>query len=493
MSYIQFLVPLVLIVAAVAIAFLGPFMGAGILLAVPFLPLLLSHPGATLGCYLALASVQSLLQMLGIPLVSYADEALVVVMVVVLGARFAMRRRLAPQLNAFYLLSAASFLVIGLSFLVNRPSPIQAVHFTFTYFRFIPVFILAYLFWNTRSTMRLLVTFNLGFIVIQFVLSVLWMLGVNPIPNPKNWYDVAIGTLGSCAYVAYYSVGFLAVVLARISKIDRLGDFLLAVFWAIFAVVLLLLTLTMHAYILGACVFVWWFLRQLRLRAIGLGTVGISLSLAAAVVALLLLSSQHYAETIRFSLTPEHVLRRVRQVRYEPKGIVYENVLRYAPKDLRMPAVGAGPGNFASVVGIEHDTHLVRKYVTYFFDSYVSRELLRSGSISAYPFAGFLSIYGDIGPVGAAFYYGFYILAFLRIRRQLRAGAYRETWRSVAAEAFLPICTVWVAISFAWDAFHIDYLSAMVWMLAAIAWTPGGSVPSSTPGSDPVPLPVGSR
>ncbi len=471
MNYIRLLTPLALILAVAATVVLGPYMGAVTIIGLVLGVFFLGHPPAILACYLLLAAVQPLLQMYGFP-VGYLDELLVVFMIVLLGGQIALRGALPHQLKPFYVLTFAAMLVVGISLLVNQSPLIQAVHFVSTYFRFIPVFILAYMYWNSSGKAYRLAKASAVFIVVQLVLSAAWLLGINPLPNPKSWYDAAIGTLASCAHVAYYAIGFIAVTLSWINSERNIGAAMRPIFWTFVGVVLLLLTLTIHAYLLGVFLCGWWILRELRHRGASLLFLGGIMAAAAVCVVLFFFSAQGFESNMRHSMSPSYLMKRAHQARYEPKGIVYENVLRHAPRDLKMPAVGAGPGNFASLVGVTYNAPLARKYVTYFFSSYSARVMMQSGSITVYPYAGLLSIYGDIGPIGVAVFYGFYLLAFVRIYRQLSEGAYREKWRLIAAHAFIPVCLVWMTISLVWDAFHIDYLCSMVWLLAAIAWTP---------------------
>ncbi len=477
MNYIRLLTPLALILAAAAIIVLGPYAGAvtivGLVLGVFFL----GHPPAILACYLLLVAVQPLLQMYGFP-VGHLDELLVVFMIVILGARVAFHGALPRQLKSFYILAFAAMVEVGISLLVNQSPPIQAVHFVSTYFRFIPVFILASMYWNSYGQVCKLAKASAVFIIAQLVLSAAWLLGINPLPNPKSWYDAAIGTLASCAHVAYYAIGFIAVTLSWITSERDFAAAMRPIWWTFVSVVLLLLTLTIHAYLLGVFLCGWWVLRELRQRGISFMFLGGSIGMAAVCVVLFFFSAKGFESNMRHSMSPAYLMKRARQARYEPKGIVYDNVFRQAPRDLKIPLLGAGPGNFASLVGVTYNAPLARKYVTYFFSSYSAARMMQSGSITVYPYAGLLSIYGDIGPIGVAIYYGFYLLAFVRVYRQISEGAYREKWRIIAAHAFIPVCLGWMAISLVWDAFHIDYLCSMVWILAALAWTPSGSEPS---------------
>ncbi len=469
MTFLKILTPLAIFITLISVIILGPTVGGLVLLGVLSAIFMLVRPVFILIGYLCITSVLPILEMYGVPFIGFIDEALVVFMVFHLLARFVIRKNLAPELGRFYLLAFILLMEIGVSFFINRPSPVQTIHFVLTYVRHIPVFICAYLYMRNEKSAHKLLKAYLGFFVLQFILSVTWLMGINPLPNPRSWYDKAMGTLGSCSYVAYYAIGLLTVLLSWVQTVGRKFS-VVPYFWSILAFIMVIITITLHAYFLLLAVIFWWIISEIRKKGITVNMVVLSLVIIFISAGLLFLTTVGQEFQDKNIISANYIEMKYRKMMREPKAIVYNNVLNVARRDLKVPIFGGGPGNFASIVAINNETPLATRYVSYMFMSSYSARLLLSGSFTVYPYAGFLSIYGDLGIIGFLLYYGMLLYAMIHIFHNIKRNIYLDKWQLIAAQAVIPVVGMWIALSFIWDVFTLHFLNASVWILIALAW-----------------------
>jgi len=471
MTFSKILTPLAIFIALIAATLLGPVKGCVILVGLTLAVLMLNRPVLMLFGYLGLTSVLPMLEMYGFPFVGSLDEVLIVIMVFHLLAKFVIQKAVAPELGSFYLLILITLVEIFVSFLINRPSPVQLVHFVLTYMRHVPIFIFTYLYMRNQKSATKFLKFNLWFLVLQFVLSITWFMGINPLPNPRSWYDKAIGTLGSCSYVAYYAIGMLAVLLSWVRTMGRKLT-LVPYFWSMLALIMAVITLTLHAYFLIIAVVLWWVVSEIRKKGITISIVVLTLLATFLIMGFLSYTRGGRELITNNMISKNYISMKYRKMKREPKAIVYNNVLNVARRDLKIPAFGGGPGNFASIVAINNQTPLASRYVSYMFMSSYSERLLITGSFTVYPYAGFLSIYGDLGIVGFLLYYGLFVFILIRIYRNLKHNVYLNKWQLIAAQAVIPVMLMWIVLSLIWDVFTLHFLQASVWMLIALAWDP---------------------
>jgi hypothetical protein len=464
----------VCIVVVMVFAF-GPVYGSLAVISVLFGILCLNKPLVLLVAYFAFASVSGyMLVFLRSPLVGLLDEAFTVAILCIWIAHGMIQRHLRMEDARFLVVTLLLLVVVFLSFLVNRSSPFGMLHYALTYLSFIPIFLMVREFWSP-SRIGSLSLWIILIMVVQVVLSLGWLAGINPLPNPRHlWVDRGIGTFGNSSYLGYLCVACISVLLnlgeRSLSLHLRIARLMgLAVLGLMF-----FLTFTIHAYpaLLTCCV--WWarahYLRHKRNP--------IYLIMVAAIIGSVLAVAVIESETIRRKSSSMRYLERNKaisiwdSVSSSPKGIAYRGFLKEVPRQLPFPVLGAGPGNGGSLVASDRQTPLANRYINYVYETISGQMMIATGSILVTPHAGFLAIYSDIGLLGCLLYYGLHLMAIIRIWRLYKLNKYVLFWQKSLAYSMIPVVVWWLLLSSIVDVFHFDFLTSSLWGALALVWLP---------------------
>lgn len=444
--------------------------------------LLIGYPRRLLALFVAVVILQHVLQSLHSHwLLQLSDKLTALLLLGVVIVNFIKHRGERDDLRRF---NWALALFMGLALagaLINRVSPIQALRFFLTYGSFIPAFYMAYHFLrpNEADARRVMLAIFAIF-GLQVILNLGWLAGINPLPNHSaGTEDFAIGSLGLCNVVAYLTVAVIFLLFAIFHRFPDLKVKLLVAVGGLIATVQLVFTFTFHAFPpMAALLFV----------QMVYGIKAMRYKLAMACLVLLFIGSYYYIKadprlSQAFGFPAEDVMTvsefRLRWDRMwrGGKGQAYYNIFVRARDDMPVWLLGAGPGNFASGIGMVHRSMLAEKYVNYIYLTYSGRREMYGGSITQHITTGVNAIYSEFGPLGLLLFYGLHGLAVVRILRLYRAGAYRSPIRQALAEAFIPTMLLYLGLNLISD-FHSDtFLQVGVWLWAGAVWKPDAAAP----------------
>ena len=471
----KLLLPAAFALLLLLIVSIGPIVGPLLFTVVIVGAMLIKHPRPLLALFFSYTAIQCLVTAsIRNILVGYLDEMMVVAATVMVLAPRAMGRSGGPTLRVLSRLVTLYLMVVGASAWVNAmdtgKAGVPLLHFVLTYLRFVPIFYLAYDCarpGDARSFMKA----GTVFLLLQVALNAGWYMGINPLPNNYVFVDLSQGSMGASNYTAYFLIPVILCLLASFItpdvRVRRAGIVLLLLlstiqFYMCFAV---------HAYLLLAVSLAIWMLQSGKL-AKHLVRIGVASLLLWGTVLALNVFFQASGYTFLDELSPTRLLERFAAMKYSPKGIVYRGVLFEAPHEMPVPLLGAGPGKFGSIVGFQYNTPLAERYINYIYDTWSGREMMLSGSITQNPHCGALGIWSETGPIGFALFFGMHVYAALRISRQYRRGAYRDSVRRILASAILPSMASWLLLSLVWDAFHMSILQCGLWAAMAVVWDP---------------------
>lgn len=435
---------------------------------------LLCHPKWLLLTYWIWVTVSGLVEsLLPSAITRWGDESVTGMLLFVAAGHFVLGKRTFQDLKLIVRVLFGLLALAGLSAFVNRVPGVGAAHFVLSYFRFFLLVPFTYWFLPRRDY-KFVIWIIIGTLALQAGINFTWMVGANPLPNiRRGTVDFAIGTLQSCNIVAYLSVAYIALCAAIFNHSRRKRMKFLATILGTAGVAQLWITFTYHAYVLCVgCLGVQLFLvtSNRRLRNV--------IRLAALPLVLLLLIVAPDSDLIGGSnlsqqFSPRYIRHRVQRMVYGIKGKVYRDVLITVPRNLPLPILGAGPGNFVSAMGRIYRRPLAEQYVNYVTDDSMRYRLLSDGgSITGMAHAGALAIWSELGPFGYLLYWGIHVVAMLRVWRRIQRRHYVDPYQQMLAEAFVPTMLMWLALSFLADFAHNAFLQGGVWIWAACVWTP---------------------
>jgi len=308
---------------------------------------------------------------------------------------------------------------------------------------------------------------------VQILANIAIMLGLNPVPHllGRGVEDAHVGTLADAHGVAYYMVGALILLIARLrakSTPLRKGLLVAAI---LLALVQFFITFAMHAYVLlvvGLVAQQLLFGRKWFKGATALG----ALALIMVVVFGSLLSLGPFEEFKETYATPQDVRYRWELMKRGPKFRAYEEVFVHGDRHMRYPLLGAGLGNYTSVIAFMGNRPLARQpHMSYFYTTR-REDVHLGGSILASPRTGYISLYGELGPLGLVLFWGAYVYAGYRIWRQTRDGMYTDKYRRALAEAFVVGVILFLVVNMIRDMEVTLFLSLGLWIWAGLLWNP---------------------
>jgi len=302
-----------------------------------------------------------------------------------------------------------------LSLIANQTNIILFVNFYFSLIKPICFFIFFSTFIINRSDFDnykklFLIIFN-----IQIFMNLLWMFGINPLPNITAYPDpdFGIGTLGSetSREVSYLlTIYFFIILTSRKSKksnLSRLRKFgLLSLI--IFSILLTEAKSTI-AIIIITYIFTGFFINFNK-------SIKTFIPTTLFVIGILYLSAQLFPNI--FILSKLYFANRAIN---SPKVLAYTDSIIKIPELTNFKYFGAGPGVYASPVALKNKTKLSSDYVlkTYGSQAYSNSEIEVSG-ISFMRTTGFTSIIGDIGIFGFLVYISIFIRIFFYLIKKKR-------------------------------------------------------------------------
>ncbi|MFH1111421.1 MAG: hypothetical protein V1790_19815 [Planctomycetota bacterium] len=473
------------LVGIVLIVILGAVTGLSFLIAGTWGAMLIGHPKRVLLFYWCWATVGPYFHTLYPSMLTvWGDEMLIALMLGILLTHHIRARIHLPELRVVRRVLLGLAALILLSAFANRVPSKLVFHFCLQYMRFFLLVYYTYYFLSARDLKAVVLTI-VGLFLLQFIVNMGWLFHVNPMPNWMGGPDFAIGSGLGANIVAYFAIAVICLAVAYIRRSARASQKALGVILLVVALVQLYFSFTFHAYMIcAACVVfqLWLVPAPLHTRFAQAGMAGLA---AVVVVALALaLPGSHAVKTL---LRPDFVKYRWRDMVDGPKGQSYKNSIYYLPKDLPYPIIGGGPGNVGSMVARLNRRPLADRYFNWVAMSVEVRELTHSGSISAAPTTGLLTLWTELGPLGMLLYWGVQAYAAMRVGWAVRRGRYKGRYKRILAEAFTPTMMMLLGLNVLTDYAFIAFMNGGIWIWAACVWTPEESeVPPSARMTDVV-------
>ncbi|MDP6630900.1 MAG: hypothetical protein QGH42_13680 [Kiritimatiellia bacterium] len=459
---------IVLVVATQMTGFAGivaplALVGAVLLCAKPML-LLLAFWGFTV--------MVPVLELLVSPsMVKLLEHGLSLYILALVTATGILKRRSLLDAKPFNVLLATLIGAMAISGVANAVPAKSLAYFALTYLKHIWVFSFVLFFAGSRRG-RLLFWGLLGTALLQVVFNLAFLAGINPLPHMlgRAGVDQAIGTFGGCSQVSYFMLAamFLLFAYTRVAKVLRRKIAAYAA-W-ITALLQFAFAYALHSYpllFLGLAVQHALCLRQHLQRT--LRFLGQTLLLA---VVLLIFVRKETIFHDHYSVFSTRIWRTSAESALGgAKMDSYREVFLKGHRHLRYPLLGGGPGNYTSYVA--QITGRPKAYLPHLLELGVLSHLRRhTGSILQAPRSGFITLWGELGPLGCLAYWGMYIYAAIHVLRQLRRNAYSDFYQRICAEAFIPAMVVFIVLNTLRDALILAHLNSGLWIWAAAVWKP---------------------
>lgn len=394
----------------------------------------------------------------------YLDELLFLPIFVVFVMHIVQNRYLPAR--TILLLWLGLILLTFLSGRLNGSGFIPTIKFIELYFRYPVVFWVTTLYFDRKADRYLrVVKLLLWFLILQGIVDVFWFLfNLQYATSPEALVDVGVGTLGNAHLVSHMTALGIFVAYARIIACH---DKSRLAWWGVFLLLCLLFWLghAKHAIpLLG--------LGLLILISIGVGANiahrVIAFTIATIVITLMILFVDygtylltHYAK--RWYI-PEQLME-TGSVKLQ----AYKDVYKVIGKG-NNALYGAGPGNFASLVGLQNESTLA---LMYFYKDFAPLEYNPEGSIMGTGSNGIVSIWSELGYGGIIVYLGMYAVMFWHILRQIWRKQYDQMpYAKTLAMAWCAWIVFYLALNFIIDTFGYGILPFISWAWAGMVWKP---------------------
>jgi hypothetical protein len=432
---------------------------------------LLVHRRCLLGAFLVWTFCGEYIKTtISMPYMNYYDELLKSMIIVVMIADTAIRHPSKKNIQTVIRHYMALLFIVAVSAVINHTSAIRVIHFFYSYLFYGILFIYVC---DLREGFCLETIYKwiYAYVVFQFLLNLGWLWGINPLPNRmRGTVDFSIGLVASCNGVAYMTLFFLG--LSWISALYYKGKMRL-VFVCLFIVTLaqLAMTLTFHAYPLALFILIVSYVLLKGTQGKNDRRKNFSSLLIVLVGVAILVISYLFVQQRVFAFSSTMISRRVDEMLYGPKIQVAKAILRYLTGAVSTFAFGAGPGNFASSIGVIYGAPLARQYVWIYYTSMTGYAELISGSITQIPTTGIGAMISELGILGAGAFFIFFLTPLFRVVRLLFAKAYTGGQLCFAV-VYVPFVLAILILNFLSDFFRQDYLMAIIWALGAYIWLP---------------------
>ena len=472
---IQLLVPISVLtsVTVVILLFLiHPFLS----LAVPLgflLAIMVSRPKLALAIFWGMTIlVPSIEIVFPSILVKILEHGMFLLLTGILAASFMLGRNKLKSAIPLVYAFIGILLIAVLSMLVNESPPLLAVYFSLIYFKHFILFLYVQQFCDNDDA-KWLMYMIITTCIIQFVLSLLCFAGANPLPSLAglSYFDSYIGSLGNAHDLGYVMIFFM-LLMAKLylSSPVRLYRCLAAI-GLIVGFAQFFMTFTMHAYLYLLLGFGIFFLMHGKSLVIQIAKLAGATFLLVGVAGVLFVSSPDYSLSSEI-FDPHRLEQRVTRTLHGPKARAYEEVFLDADKHLPVPLLGGGPGNYTSILAF--DNNRPKAYLPHLMIHYsdIFRNLTYRGSLLSSPRSGFITIYGELGPIGFVLYFGCFLYVIYVIYRQYAAGLYVDKIRNILAAAFVPSMIIFLLLNLLNDSVRALHLNLGMWIWAAMIYRP---------------------
>lgn len=466
---------IVVVLSVILIAWL--MSSFGIVAGVLFIPLIgsiyaLGNPRYIVLVYFAFVSIAGLISAnVRLPLIDYVDELLMLIMIASITLHFLLHRFKASRMEVISVHFIGLVFVVLLSWFVNRSSIIQLIHFMMTYLSFIPMFYLGVHLrhrYDSSDPLRWLACL----LPVNLILNAAWLVGINPLANPQwLFYDKCIGTFYN-SHTLGYCMMFMIVVATSgwLYERDRSRRFRYSVLIGL-SLLQYLATFVMHS--IPLLVFLMligmlWFWKDrwgkiLRITAF--------MTVAILVMSLSVVAFEHrILNAVRDDLTWRRIKPYLTRVQDSPKGIVYKHVFMTAPKNYSQRLFGFGPGNFASLVGVQYGSANTQYYISYLYDSYEGRRLWKGTSFVENPQTGVTGVFSEIGLLGGGLYFIVHFAAIVHFVLMIKRDWLRNPSDLAMAQGWVLIMVGYLMLNFVWDLFGINLFRSGLWFWAGLLW-----------------------
>lgn len=475
---------LVIIFGGIILSFFAnPFYAWGMLLAIMIGMGLFGAPERMLVAYVVWSLIGPLAQLvLGGPF-AYIDESLCLGCIMVLVGIRSMKRPLAFSHKGYIVLFFALILVGVISTFASKAPLLPFVNGMLTYYSFPFVLLIAY---ECRSEKTMKYVWNLaaGFIVVQVLLNLGWIAGVNPLPNKHamvgNYSDVCHGTLLSAQWVAYMMIWliFLFISFGRyaLSRQRKRIAYLLASI----AFVQFQFTFTNHAYlylILCAGIYLVVIARSANdfLKKLVFISLFASIAITVGILAQRSIYDKNQSSAVQVSsvFSKQNLTARYdRFVRAPKMQLINKVTLRWARTEPFQWLIGLGVGNGTSAIGMTRVSPGAFELLAEHYLTQTGREQRAGSSIMESTYSGLVSLWSEIGALGYLIYQGMCFLVAFRVWKNLRRKRYTSIPQKILAESFIPAMLMYFISSFLTDAYYLDAWTVTLWAWAGLVFTP---------------------
>ena len=359
------------------------------------------------------------------------------------------------------------FLLTTVSFLINKSGIWSYIQFLIIYFRPIILILFAAIYFDSYNVPRLIKGVYYLFIV-QIFLNYTWVAGINPIPHWKDFIDISTGTFESvmpvaylCVFIIYFLIAKKLVSQAKTSSSYRELLFLLLV------LIQLYITFTSHAILLGVLGLVGFFFinskRIIKYAFIGVivfGSIGLVLKQW---------ESENFKKSTFEILSPDNVANdRYDRLTQSIKILSFYRVLTNNIPEIKSPLLGAGPGQYASLVA-SRGSDLYRKYNDVEKLKAKGVEIGDVTSVTGRVHSGMLALLGDVGWLGFCFYYSILVIGFSKCFRFLKSKKHMNTPYPEMFVALIPSIIFYIFLDLIWDMGAFKIISIGFWIWFGIA------------------------
>jgi hypothetical protein len=475
--WIPLLIAFVIGSGLLASMFFPPFMAWGAITVIMLGAILIGHPRHILFLFWVWASFRPLiLQMADHSVVRGSNGFFYAAIIGICFAGYVWRRTDTGRISVVFKMVTALLGVTLASFLVNRSPIFNITWFFMNYLAFPFVFYVAYTTLDRRHW-RWLVGGVIGLMLIQFALNIGWRFGANPLPNiwtgTGNTYDLAQGTFGTCAQVAYFMVAVIFLLFSALRLRTKYKPWIILLLGV--AVIQLYMAYTNHSYIMFMVLLPIYLVLskqsvRVRMACVVMVILG---ALAFSFFAAWDTSSGSVEASVDSMLTAENLELRWDRFSHGPKiELINRIAVQNVSRDPMLWLFGNGPGNGLSAVGMKHNNAFAWEYLGEFVantDNFTAKDM---SSISGSFYSGILSIWSELGVGGYLLYLGIYVYVIGRVTRRLIKNQYRDVFQRVLAEGFVMAMLMFLFVSLLQDVFWVPYFTVGLWIWAAMVWDP---------------------
>jgi len=440
--------------------------------------ILLGHPRHVLFVFWVWASVRPLLRGATDSVVVRAGNGFFAAAVIgICIASYARRRTDAGGITGILKIATALLGVTLASYLVNRGPIGSATWFFMNYMVFPFVFYVAYTTLDRRHW-RYLFGGIIGLMLIQFALNIGWRLGINPLQTQWtgiiNTYDLAVGTFGSCAHVAYFMVAVLFLLFSAL----RLGKKYTPWIILLLGIVALqwYITYTNHSYLIFVVLLPVYLIiskQSVRVRMACILMVILGAMAFSYLSAWDTGSATNITNSVETSLSGENLQHRWDKFICGPKMTLINRIaVQNTTKDPLLWVLGNGPGNGLSSVAMKNGSDFAWEYLGAYVANTESFNADQMTSISGSFYSGVLSIWSELGVAGYLLYNSLYFYVIGRVARQMIRNQYRDVFQRMLAEGFVMAMLMFLVVSFLSDILWVLSFTVGLWIWAAMVWDP---------------------